>query len=59
MLEQELFPRQHVDIHQSNTLTNRVGKRVHDVHGRDDPSCKTVVTILGLAERGDLLSKNG
>ena len=51
--------RKHLDIHQPNTLAKRGGKRTQNVYGRGDPFCKAVVTILGSAERGDLLSKNG
>jgi hypothetical protein len=58
-LEQEFFTRKRLDIHQSNTLAKRGGKRIHDVHSRGDPFCESVVTILGLTERGDLISKDG
>ena len=51
--------RKHLDIHQPNTLAKRGGKRIQDVHSRSDPFCECVVTILGLAERGDSFSKDG
>ena len=58
-VEQGFFPRKYVDIHQPNTLANRVRKRIQDFHSRGDPFCQTVVTTLGLAESGDLFSENG
>ena len=45
--------------HHPNTLAKRCGKRIQDIDSRGDPFCESIVTILGLAERGDLLSKYG
>ena len=58
-VEQEFFPRKQIDIHQPNTLANRVRKRIQDFHSRGDPFCQSVVIILGLAESGNLFSENG
>jgi hypothetical protein len=57
-LEPNVFTEKHPDTHQSNTLANGGGKRVQDIYHRCKPLCESVVTILGLAESGDLLSKN-
>ena len=51
--------RKHLDIHQPSSLTKGRGKRIQDIHGRGDPFCKPIIVILGLAECGDLLSKDG
>ena len=51
--------RKHFGIHRPNTLAKRRGKRIQDVHSRGHPFCESVVTTLGLAERGDLFSKDG
>jgi len=51
--------RKYPNIHQPSTPANRGGKRTQDIYGRGDPFCETVITILGLAERRDLLSKDG
>ena len=59
MLETKVSTEKHPDIHQSNNLANGRGKRVQDIYRRHDPLCESVVTILGLVESGDLLSKNG
>jgi hypothetical protein len=57
--EQKIFTRKYLDIHQTNTPANGGRKRIQDIYGRGDPFCETVVTIPGLAESGDLLSKDG
>ena len=51
--------KRNIDPHQPNTLAKRVGKRIHHVDSRCDPFCESVVSILGLAERGNLLPKDG
>ena len=52
--------RKNLDIHQPNTLTKRVRKRIQDFYCRGDPFCEPIITILGLAERGgDLFSEGG
>jgi hypothetical protein len=56
---EKLFKRSHPDIHQSNTLAKGGGKRMQDIHSGDDPFCESVTTILGLAECGDMVSKDG
>jgi hypothetical protein len=57
----EGFTRKHFDFHQSVTLAraNGSGKRVQNVYTRREPFCESIVAILGLVERGDLLSKDG
>jgi hypothetical protein len=57
-LGQKFFTGKYLDIHQTDTPANGGGKRIQDIYGRGDPFCETVVT-MGLAERGDLLSKDG
>ena len=56
-LGQKFFTGKYLDIHQTDTPANGGGKRIQDIYGRGDPFCETIVAILGLAERGDLLSK--
>ena len=46
-------------IHKSNALANSGGKRIQYIHSRDDPFGKCIVSILGLIESRDLLSKDG
>jgi hypothetical protein len=58
-IEQGFFTRENLDVHQPNTLTKRVRKRIQDFHSRGDPFCEPVVIILGLAKCGDLLSEDG
>jgi hypothetical protein len=59
ILEQAFFTKKRLDTHKPNTLTKGFGKRMQDIYSWCDPFCEPVVTILGLAERGDLLSKDG
>jgi hypothetical protein len=59
VLEQKKIMRKHLDIHQPGTLTESRGKRTQDIHGGRDPFCESIIVILGLAERGDLLPKDG
>jgi hypothetical protein len=40
-------------------LANGSGKWKQDFHHRHDPFCESIVAILGLAERGDFLMKDG
>ena len=48
-----------LDIYETNTLAKCSGKRIQYVHGGGDPFCQCIVTTLGLAERGNLFSKDG
>jgi hypothetical protein len=59
LLEQKSSTRKLPDIYQPNTPAKGGRKRIQDVYSRGDPFCESFVTILGLAERGDLLSKDG
>jgi hypothetical protein len=45
--------------YQPDTTAKGSGKRIQDMYSWSDPFCETIVTILGLAECGDLLSKDG
>ena len=58
-LEKKFFRRKYPDVHQTNTPTNGGGKRIQDVYGWGDPFRETIIVILGLAEHGDMLSKDG
>jgi hypothetical protein len=58
-LKQKFSASKHPNIHQANTPSKGGGKRIQDIYGRGDTFCETIVTTLGLAERGDLLSKDG
>ena len=51
--------RKRPDIHQPNTTANGSGKGIQDVHGRGDPFCESVVTVLGSIKLGYSLSKDG
>jgi hypothetical protein len=48
-----------LNLHLPNAEANGGGKRIQDIYSRSHPFCESVVTILGLAELGDLLSKDG
>ena len=54
----EILHEKYIDINQTNTPANGGRKRIQDIYGRGDPFCETTVTILGSAERRDLLSKD-
>ena len=51
--------KQRDDIHKSNALANSGGKRIQYIHSRDDPFRESIVSILGLIESRDLVSKDG
>jgi hypothetical protein len=53
------FTTKYPDIHQPNSLANGGGKRKKDFHGRHNPFCESIIAILGLAEGGDFLMKDG
>ena len=48
-----------IDIHQTNALANGGGKRIQDIHSRDEPFGKFIDSILGLIESRDLVSQDG
>lgn len=60
MLEQTFFLKKHPDTHQPNDPAEGGRKRKQDIYCRRDPLCESIViTILGLVESGDSLSKDG
>jgi hypothetical protein len=58
-LEQTFFTTKYLDIHKPNALANGGGKRIQYIHSRDDPFRESIVSILGLIERRDLISQDG
>jgi hypothetical protein len=58
MLKQKFSTTIYPNTHYPDTLAKSCGKRIQYIHDRGDPFCQSVVTILGLIERGDLLSED-
>jgi hypothetical protein len=56
---EETFLTKYVDIHKPNALANGGGKGIQYIHSRDDPFRESIVSILGLIEGRDFVSKNG
>ena len=59
MLEPKFLTEKHRDTYLPNTLAEGGGKCMQDVYCRGDPFREFVVTIPGLSERGELVSKDG
>jgi hypothetical protein len=53
------FTKKYLDIHLPNSLANDVGKRKQNFHGRHNPSCESIVAILGLGERRYFFMEDG
>jgi hypothetical protein len=57
-LEKKPFTIEYLNIHKPYALANGGGKRIQNIHSRDDPFRESIVSILGLLESRDLVSQD-
>jgi hypothetical protein len=57
ILERKIFMRRYPDIHMPNAAANGATNCRQEIYSRRDPFCESVVAVLRLSKRRNLLSK--